>query len=70
MKMIDHNEILFRSKNDNFLDGRQVFNLSGVPVYPVNVCKGQNKFDNGDEYEHIWRMIGSLFRHFSTQKKF
>ncbi|WP_149867393.1 hypothetical protein [Bartonella apihabitans] len=40
MMVIDHNEILFRLKNDNFLDGRQVFNFSAYLFYPVNVLQG------------------------------
>ena len=80
MIMIDHNEILFRSKNGNFLYGRQVLtcrlHVWGQQVFTRRAfcfirrtCfKGQDKFDNGNGHEHIWRIIGGLFRQlFSTK---
>ena len=32
--------------------------------------KGEDKFDNGNEHEHILHIIGSLFRHFFSTKMF
>ena len=68
MMMIDHNEILFRSKNGNFLYGQRVFTRRASCFIRRTCFKGQDKFDNGNGHEHIWRIIGGLFRQlFSTK---
>jgi len=74
MMVIDHNEILFRLKNDNFLDGRQVFNFSVVLFYPVNILQGTIQVWQWrwarTHMVHDWQPVPAPFQHKQVLKMF